>query len=87
MSEPYRPSNGTDGCIFMAQFCDRCARHTDDNPCQILGRMFAFDLKDEEYPKEIQRDEHGPKCTSFCTEIEEFTERCPDTLDMFNKIF
>lgn len=86
MTEPYRPSNGTEGAIFMARFCDQCARHCEDKPCEILGRTLLWSIDDEDYPKEWVQSAYGgnPRCTAFIPEGEKLPEeRCKDTIEMF----
>ena len=55
----YKPSNGTEGEIFMSRFCHQCKRI--DEPCPILGRVF--------FGKEVDEwaiSKHGhPECTAF----------------------
>jgi len=71
--EKYRPSNGTEGMIFIDSNCRNCIHgkyehtgNTKDKPCDILTRSFCFDLKDNEYPAEWQyNSENQPTCTSF----------------------
>jgi len=73
MTRPYRPSNGTEGVYFMADFCDKCANDTEESPCSIIGASMAFDVDDPQYPKEWIQDEAGPgefpiknpRCTNF----------------------
>ena len=89
MSTPYRPSNGTEGDMFMSKFCDKCAKcnmHDDDkDPCKILGASMMYNISDPEYPKEWIEDENGPKCTAFIPEGQDIPdERCSETLDMFH---
>lgn len=68
---PYRPSNGTEGEIFMEQFCHRCAKYPDDpndpNQCDILARSFFHQVGEPEYPKEWIEDGNleNPRCTAF----------------------
>ena len=59
--ELYRPSNGTEGLIFDADWCEHCERDREyrDNPdadaalgCQLIARAFAYDIDDPSYPKE-----------------------------------
>lgn len=76
-TEPYRPSNGTEGEIFMHNWCERCTRdaahrrNADAPGCKIIAYMMAFDIDDPEYPKQIVRTagvpwgEGNPRCTSF----------------------
>jgi len=64
--KPYRPSNGTEGEIFMEKWCERCMLDTEDNPCEILTSTLAFEIDDPEYPKEWRYDFDGrPMCTKF----------------------
>lgn len=64
--KPYRPSNGTEGDIFTAEFCANCTRHEDFTECDIALRSFAFSIGDDEYPEEWQYDSEGnPTCTAF----------------------
>jgi hypothetical protein len=59
----YRPSNGTEYCMFTEDFCDKCA---DGGECEIDGRAMIYDLEDKEYPEQWQYDEHGkPVCIEF----------------------
>lgn len=63
-TEPYRPSNGTEGEIFIDHFCCNCARDVlgvGGDPetgiqCPILAASFAYSITDPEYPKEWVRD-------------------------------
>lgn len=74
----YRPSNGTEGECFIADWCGQCERdhgmmkglpleECDDNQiCDIIGRTFAHDVTDAEYPREWTYDKDGaPCCTAF----------------------
>ena len=59
----YRPSNGTEGDLFMAEFCDRCSKC---KGCEIIGAAMLFEKDHEEYPKEWVYDAEGcPTCTAF----------------------
>lgn len=89
MSERYRPSNGTEGDCFMSQWCAECIHHDFDDleaePCEILGRVFAFDVDHEHYPDEWTYNDAGkPICTEFSYEMPEENYWCPDTPDMFD---
>lgn len=66
-TKPYRPSNGTEGEMFMERFCDRCAIDGEHpQGCEILAASFAFDPRDERYPKEWVRGADGwGTCTAF----------------------
>ena len=74
MSKPYQPGSGTEGCIFMDRFCDRCVHDAayQDNPesgegCSLIVNAMAYDIGDEKYPKEWIEDDDGdnPRCTKF----------------------
>jgi hypothetical protein len=100
MTVPYRPSNGTEGDIFMSRFCHRCARDVEfrDDPeegvsCPILLAAFAYYTSDPHYPKEWVRDEDaergliggkGARCTAFVEEGQEIPYRCDKTKDIFD---
>lgn len=66
----YRPSNGTEGDMFMDNFCYQCIH---ENPkengspkCEIITLVMCYDTKDKEYPKEWCYDENEkPTCTKF----------------------
>jgi len=63
----YRPSNGTEGEIFMTSFCDQCIHDNGETKlCHIIGRTMALDIDDPGYPCEWQYGDDGqPKCTKF----------------------
>lgn len=69
----------------MSHFCFQCARDTEDKPCEILGRSFAYGLYEPGYPKEWIEDDNGPRCTAFVQDGEEIPYRCPHTMDMFDE--
>lgn len=54
----YRPSNGTEGDIFMGQFCRQCTKNF---KCDIQIKTMAYDVEDNEYPVEWQRSSEGIK--------------------------
>lgn len=91
-AQPYRPSNGSEGEGFLEAFCFHCARDAafrDGGPdadsalgCQILAKMYALDVADPDYPKELIEDERGSRCTAF-TEDPTCPVRCDRTIDMF----
>lgn len=61
---PYRPSNGTEGEMFMSAWCERCVKDV-RHKCPILACTMAFDLSDPEYPKEWIERGGIPTCTAF----------------------
>lgn len=68
--QKYRPSNGTEGELFIESWCCQCARdvaaQADDDCCEILGNTYAFSEEDPEYPNEWQYGTNGqPMCTAF----------------------
>lgn len=65
--EPYRPSNGTEGDIFQAHWCNHCANEDIINElfCDILGAVFMLNIEDEQYPKQWCYLNGTPTCTAF----------------------
>ena len=67
----YRPSNGTEGSMFMDRFCYQCTKDNFDEKtftggCDIIVLTMGYDTDDSEYPKEWVYDEDGqPICTAF----------------------
>ena len=69
----YRPSNGAEGSIFMANWCARCAndrahREDPDNAegCDVLLSAMSFNTLNPCYPREWREDgPSGPRCTAF----------------------
>ena len=73
MAEPYRPSNGTEGMYFEAEWCDKCEKDVwyrkdpdRGTGCIILANALAFDIGDSEYPKEwVYNLYNKPSCSAF----------------------
>lgn len=71
--ESFRPSNGTEGMIFMDAFCEHCINekwcHTqndDDKKCDILSNSMLYDPGEPGYPEEWVYNEEGwPVCTAW----------------------
>ena len=64
----YRPSNGTEGEIFMEKFCYQCIHDDFNNEkyCEILSDTMIYDINDSEYPKEWHYDKNNkPVCAKF----------------------
>lgn len=68
----YQPSNGTDGEMFMAEFCYRCKKDAaagacDGEGCNILIRTMINGVTDPDYPTEwVQADDGtNQRCTAF----------------------
>lgn len=83
---PYRPSNATEGDLFMADWCCRCAHHNHDDAefaCMVQLRALAHNIGDPDYPDEWQLTNAGtPQCTAFAAEAPA-APRCDQTIDMF----
>lgn len=62
--ELYRPSNGTEGEIFISDWCANCEQDKEHN-CSILGKTMQYNIDDTEYPREWVKTQNGPKCTVF----------------------
>ena len=64
----YCPSNGTEGAMFMEEFCMHCL-HCDPDPngkkqCEIMLATMLYHPPDPQYPLEWQYDTLGhPTCT------------------------
>jgi len=87
----YEPSNGTEGEIFMSEWCRQCARDRamregepetecdDDELCTIIAANFAGEAKEWVYGTDGQ-----PMCTAFVKASSEIpAPRCEHTPDMF----
>lgn len=65
----YRPSNGTEGDYFMAEFCERCYHDsmgdTPEGSCPILAASFAYEINDDKYPNQWRYEDGKPTCISF----------------------
>lgn len=64
----YRPSNGTEGMIFMEEWCDNCLNQpesSDDGECEILGRTLIYGINEPEYPTEWIYKDGIPTCTAY----------------------
>jgi hypothetical protein len=62
--EIYRPSNGTEGMIFMDEHCDKCF-HDRNEDCEIIVASMLYDTNEPEYPKEWRYISNNPTCTKF----------------------
>ena len=75
----YRPSNGTEGDIFMSRFCGCCIKHPINSDakrqCRILLKTFAYDLDDPKYPPQWLYKNGRPLCISFKDRDEEYKKR------------
>ncbi|MBS4019090.1 MAG: hypothetical protein KGZ68_12725 [Dechloromonas sp.] len=59
--EKYRPSNGTEGQLFLDAFCRRCQRDAamrtgvgspnDAQRCDLIGMTMLHEVTDPEYPQ------------------------------------
>ena len=90
MSEPYLPSNGTEGAAFIDQWCSQCARDNEMNGTVALdygGPEDHCDILSNSYLGPVRqwiRDKSGPRCTAFVTVDKPIpAPRCERTGDMF----
>ena len=70
----YRPSNGSEGEMFQALFCEECVHDAafrktggeGGEGCDILMKTMFLGVDDEGYPPEWTYDAEGqPQCTAF----------------------
>lgn len=91
--EKYRPSNGTEGQLFLDVFCRRCQRDGASNVegcdegqrCEIVGLTMLHDVSEPEYPSAWQYTRDGqPCCTQFVPAGEPIpAPRCTQTKELF----
>ena len=63
---PFQPSNGTEGMMFMDAFCCNCKHGMPDGFCEITLLSMGYSITDKEYPKEMIFNEEGwPVCTKY----------------------
>lgn len=81
--KPFRPSNGTEGCIFESRYCEHCSRDAafrhdmeNNDGCEILAAAHAG----EQPPQWVWRDGMG-HCTNFSDDPAN-PVRCPFTKEM-----
>jgi hypothetical protein len=69
MSRPFRPANGTEGQIFLENWCERCSKDNfpEEPVCPIIIKTMAYEIDDPEYPKEWQLTEDG---VPFCADAD-----------------
>ncbi len=94
--EPYRPSNGSEGRRFEAEFCDRCAHddgeavYPDPGCCVIRMNAFVFDKREEGFPRDTWVYFNGrPMCLAFRERRggdgdEPYTSPDPSQLNLFD---
>jgi hypothetical protein len=65
----FRPSNGTEGDMFIDQNCAKCIHEPDSSGewCDIFGRANAFEIDDPRYPTEWQCEDKLDPRTWVCT--------------------
>lgn len=88
--QQWTPSNGTEGEIFISEWCRNCGRDKvmngtvweedagDDDYCPILTASFCGEAKPWVYGADGQ-----PTCTQFVRIGEPLTARCEHTADLF----
>lgn len=75
--KPYRPSNGTEGEVFMAHWCETCRHYAEvafaeslgvnprDCANDIIFKAMCHEPGEPEYPTQWQYGEDGqPRCTA-----------------------
>lgn len=94
--EKYRPSNGTEGAIFMDAWCSECARDAamnggmeldecDDNQlCTIIADTHCYEVDDPNYPDAWRYGADGrPCCAAFVPVGEPIPVPDENTGDLF----
>lgn len=90
----YRPSNSSDGFAFIAEYCEQCARESENNPCEIFSKAtkaciaMAFNINHSKYPypaEWIYNENNQPTCTAFLHDSNTQQYRCAHTVDMFEE--
>lgn len=97
--QKYRPSNATEGDVFMEAFCNQCVREREarregdpmymdgSDLCDILTRTLLNFENEEDYPNEWQYGVDGqPTCTAFQFDGELPDPRCSATRDLFAEV-
>ena len=64
----FRPSNGTEGDMFMERNCFRCIKDDEEKGilCSLIAASFKYEIDDPRYPVEWQGDFADPQ-TWVCT--------------------
>lgn len=69
VGKSYRPSNGTEGMMFMARYCEQCVKDSRGyapDGCEIILLSMVCDTDDPDYPEEWVIGKDGqPTCTAF----------------------
>ena len=71
----YRPSNGTEGMMFMERWCQRCTCEAmqlegEGDSCPILADTMVYAVDEPGYPEQWQVGDDGqPLCTEFRPEL------------------
>lgn len=70
--KPYRPSNGTEGLVFMDSLCFKCrndhahqASGGEEPGCRIIADSMCYSPGDPKYPTEWVWKDGQPTCTAF----------------------
>lgn len=63
--KPYQPANGSEGDIFMANYCRECTKDINQD-CPIISLSMCLAVDDKNYPKEwIYGADGQPTCAAF----------------------
>jgi hypothetical protein len=61
----FRPSNGTEGEMFCATWCEQCSKYS-EGECHVFCATLWLGTEDQRYPREWTYGDDGqPKCTAF----------------------
>jgi hypothetical protein len=79
----FRPSNGTTGDAFHADWCEKCARM--EEPCPILGAALFNNIDEPDFPQEWRYNaSNEPCCTGFAEDASQVAPaRCDKTFELF----
>lgn len=61
----YRPLNDIEMESFNTQWCAQCRVKADGNGCYVRYLMLSNNVNSTEYPRELIRDDSGPRCTAY----------------------
>lgn len=87
----YKPDTEAKAFGFLATWCDKCARDKDfrqsgKDGCEILIKVMATPVDNQDYPVQWHYDVDGnPECSAFIGKEDKTNYRCDKTEDMFSE--
>ena len=69
VGQKYRPSNGTEGDLFIELWCEQCAHNLSDG-CSIITDSLCYDVTHPNYPNALQYAPNGQPCCKAYTSLE-----------------